>query len=84
MPTRPEKPRGIRFPLATLLLPLLLAGVVFVLLPGSTFYLIFLALSPLMAIGHVITERRGGRREYREKLHEYETALEAARTRLVL
>ncbi|MER5643745.1 FtsK/SpoIIIE domain-containing protein [Streptosporangium sp. NPDC002524] len=82
VPARPEQPKGIRFPLATVLLPLALAGVVFVLMPGSTIYLIFLALSPLMAVAHVITERRGGRREYREKLREYDTAISAARSRL--
>lgn len=82
VPARPPQPRGMRFPLATVLLPLVLAGVVFALLPGSWYYLIFLGLSPLMVIGHVITERRGGRREYREKLREYETALAAAQRKL--
>ncbi|MFY1625660.1 FtsK/SpoIIIE domain-containing protein [Micromonospora sp. WMMD723] len=82
VPAAPEQPKGIRFPLATVLLPLLLAGVIFLLLPNSGYYLIFLAFAPLMAVAHVVTERRGGRREYREKLRDYRAGLAQARERL--
>ncbi|GFJ81078.1 FtsK/SpoIIIE domain-containing protein [Phytohabitans houttuyneae] len=82
VPAEPERPRGFRFPLATVLLPLLLAGVIYVLLPNSLFYLVFLAFSPLMAIAHVITERRSGRGEYREKLAAYQAELAAVRQQL--
>ncbi|SCF41949.1 DNA segregation ATPase FtsK/SpoIIIE, S-DNA-T family [Micromonospora matsumotoense] len=82
VPAAPEQPKGIRFPLATVLLPLLLAGVIFLVLPNSGYYLIFLAFAPLMAVAHVVTERRGGRREYREKLRDYRAGLAQARERL--
>ncbi|HEY8458660.1 MAG TPA: FtsK/SpoIIIE domain-containing protein [Actinopolymorphaceae bacterium] len=36
----------------------------------------------MLAIAHVISDRRSGRKEYREKLKEYEKELAAARTRL--
>ena len=82
VPAKPEQPRGIRFPLAMVLLPLIAAGVIFLFWRNNMYFLIFLALSPLMALGHFITERRGGRKEYREKLRAYETELAAARARL--
>jgi S-DNA-T family DNA segregation ATPase FtsK/SpoIIIE len=82
VPAKPEKPRGLRFPLATVLLPLLAAGVVFALFPGQAYFLIFLALSPLMALGHFLTERRGGHKDYREKDRVYRAELAAARARL--
>ena len=75
VPAMPDKPRGFRFPLATVLLPLALAGLLYVFLPNSWYFLIFLAFSPVMAIAHFITERRSGRADYRQKLAEYETAL---------
>lgn len=82
VPAEPERPRGFRFPLATVLLPLLAAGVLYAVMPDSGYFLIFLALSPLMAIGHFITERRSGRKEYKEKERTYRAELTAAQARL--
>jgi DNA segregation ATPase FtsK/SpoIIIE, S-DNA-T family len=82
VPAAPDRPRGLRFPLAAVLLPLLLAGVLYALIPNSGYFLIFLAFSPLMAVAHVITERRGGHKEFREKRRVYEADLAATRARL--
>jgi S-DNA-T family DNA segregation ATPase FtsK/SpoIIIE len=82
VPTAPDRPRGLRFPLAMVVIPLIAAAVLFAFLPGSPYYLIFLALSPVMAVGHFITERRGGHKEYKEKLGAYEAELAAAKDRL--
>ncbi|MGH3716665.1 MAG: FtsK/SpoIIIE domain-containing protein, partial [Micromonosporaceae bacterium] len=82
VPAEPTKPRGFRFPLATVLLPLLLAGLLYAFMPNSWYFLIFLAFSPVMAIAHVITERRSGRKDYKEALKEYEAELAAIDARL--
>jgi DNA segregation ATPase FtsK/SpoIIIE, S-DNA-T family len=82
VPARPERPKGFRFPLATVLVPLLLGAVLYQVMPDSKLYLLFLAFSPLMAIASVVSERRSGRREYREKLRIFEAELAAARSRL--
>ena len=82
VPAAPERPRGFRFPLATVLLPLLLAGLLYALIPNSGYFLIFLAFSPLMAVAHVITERRGGHKDFRQQRRAYDAELAAARARL--
>jgi S-DNA-T family DNA segregation ATPase FtsK/SpoIIIE len=82
MPAAPDKPHGVHFPLATVLLPLALGGVLYWLMPDSKFYLIFLAFSPVMAVAHLITERRSGRKEYKEKLRRYEADISLARARI--
>ncbi|HEX6685130.1 MAG TPA: FtsK/SpoIIIE domain-containing protein [Candidatus Limnocylindrales bacterium] len=82
IPAAPEKPRGFHFPLATVLLPLLAAGAFYIWMPGSAYFLIFLALSPVMAIASVISDRRSGRKEHRLALKEYQKRLDAARERL--
>jgi S-DNA-T family DNA segregation ATPase FtsK/SpoIIIE len=50
IPAKPEKPRGFHFPIATVIFPLVAAGACYLWFPGSAYFLIFLALSPLMAI----------------------------------
>jgi S-DNA-T family DNA segregation ATPase FtsK/SpoIIIE len=82
VPAEPEQPRGFRFPLAMVVVPLIAAAALFAFLPGSPYYLIFLALSPVMALGHYVTERRGGRKEYKDKLRTYHAELAAAKARL--
>jgi S-DNA-T family DNA segregation ATPase FtsK/SpoIIIE len=82
VPAEPDKPRGFRFPLAMVLLPLAAAAVIYAVMPHSGFFLIFLALSPVMAVAHFVTERRSGRKEYKEKLRTYQAELAAARARL--
>ncbi len=82
MPAEPTPPHGFRFPIATLLVPLLAAGLCYAVLPGSTYYLVFLALSPLMAVANLVSDRRSGRKEYRTKLRAYTAELAAAHNRL--
>lgn len=82
IPAKPDKPKGFHFPLATVILPLIIAGACYIWFPGSAYFLIFLALSPLMVIASLISDRRSGRKEYRTSLKEYEKRLEQARLRL--
>ncbi|GAA3076321.1 FtsK/SpoIIIE domain-containing protein [Streptosporangium carneum] len=72
LPRRPEEPRNPRFPLVAILLPLLLAGVAYAVFPGAGYFLIFLALSPILVLANVVSDRRGGRREFRTAVEEYE------------
>ncbi len=71
-PGRPEKPRGMRIPMIAALLPLLLGGVVWWLFPGAGYFIIFLALSPVLLIANVVSDRRSGRKEHREAVRDYE------------
>lgn len=82
IPAKPDKPRGFHFPLATVIFPLIAAGACYLWFPGSAYFLIFLALSPLMAIASLISDKRSGRKEYRTALKEYDKRLETARDRL--
>ncbi|MGH4015181.1 MAG: FtsK/SpoIIIE domain-containing protein [Pseudonocardiaceae bacterium] len=82
VPGRPRPARGFRFPVLAVLLPLLAAGALYLLWPGSGYFLIFLVLSPLMIVANVISDRRSGRAEYKAALREYEQGLTAARARL--
>ncbi|MEU4565576.1 FtsK/SpoIIIE domain-containing protein [Micromonospora sp. NPDC023956] len=72
VPRRPEPPRTVRFPLLAILLPVLLAGVAYAIFPNAGYLLLFMALSPLLLLANVFSDRRGGRREYRLALAEYE------------
>ncbi|WP_211588820.1 FtsK/SpoIIIE domain-containing protein [Allorhizocola rhizosphaerae] len=72
-PAKPEKPKGVRIPLLAALLPLLLGAVIWVIFPAASYFLIFFALSPLLLIAHFVSDRRSGRREYRDALRDYET-----------
>ncbi|TDD92510.1 FtsK/SpoIIIE domain-containing protein [Actinomadura rubrisoli] len=82
IPAEPDRPRGLRFPLAMVLVPLAAAGALYLFMPGSRFYLLFLALSPLMAVAHFATERRGGRKDHRDKTRAYRADLAAAHARM--
>ncbi|HEU5160093.1 MAG TPA: FtsK/SpoIIIE domain-containing protein [Streptosporangiaceae bacterium] len=81
VPAAPDRPRGLRFPLAMVIVPLIAAAVLFTFLPGSPYFLVFLALSPVMALAHFVTERRGGHKEYKEKLTAYQAELAGANAR---
>ncbi|GIH08530.1 cell division protein FtsK [Rhizocola hellebori] len=71
-PGRPEKPRGVRIPMIAAALPLLLGAVVWWLFPNAGYFLIFLALSPVLLIANVISDRRSGRKEHRDAVREFE------------
>ncbi|MFI6227647.1 FtsK/SpoIIIE domain-containing protein [Micromonospora echinospora] len=72
VPRRPEPPRTVRFPLLAILLPVLLAGVAYAIFPNAGYLLLFMALSPLLLLANVFSDRRGGRKEYRQALADYE------------
>jgi S-DNA-T family DNA segregation ATPase FtsK/SpoIIIE len=72
VPGRPEAPRLARFPFVIVLVPLAMAGVMYWMFPRAGYFLIFLALSPVLLLATAIADRRSGRREYRTDLREYE------------
>ncbi|HEV1996963.1 MAG TPA: FHA domain-containing protein [Candidatus Dormibacteraeota bacterium] len=77
----PSEPRPARLPIAAALLPLVLGGVL-LLFYRSPLTLIFLALSPLLAIGSYLEGRLGGRGEYRKAVASFRTGLEELRREL--
>lgn len=79
VPSEPEKPSGRRFPLVSLLAPVVI-GVALVAVLHSLVYLAFIALSPVMVLSNYLGDRRHGRREYRTKLAEYHRAAAALDT----
>ena len=86
VPAEPEKPKARRFPLAAVLLPLLLGGGLFLFARGSggnyAFYLAFIALSPLMALANLASDHFGGRKEYRRRKAAYDQEVAALEARL--
>jgi S-DNA-T family DNA segregation ATPase FtsK/SpoIIIE len=66
-----------RFPLIASLLPLL-AGIVMAVLLHNAIYLIFTALSPIMAVASYVSERRSGRDRYSERAARFRRDLSAA------
>ena len=76
VPVEPERPGGFRLPWAATLLPLVLCGALYFVLPGgyAAYLLLMMALSPLMAVVTVLGDRRSGRREYARAKAEYDRA----------
>jgi S-DNA-T family DNA segregation ATPase FtsK/SpoIIIE len=75
-PTEPALRERNRFPLVAILLPLV-AGVAMVAFTHSPTYLLFVLLSPLMAVGTFVTDRTGGKRSAKALRDAY--AAECAR-----
>ncbi|MEH3054560.1 MAG: FtsK/SpoIIIE domain-containing protein [Patulibacter minatonensis] len=65
-PKVPEQPRAPRLPLVAAIVPAI-AGVVLWRLTGQTFMLMLCALSPVMVLGTWLSDRLGGRAEYRDR-----------------
>lgn len=87
IPVPPTEPRGFRFPWVTVLIPLLLGGVLYLIFPRMGYFLIFMVFSPLMVVANLIGDRRSGRKEYlrHKKVHdtkqaEFQAALAATAT----
>lgn len=76
VPVEPERPGGFRLPWAATLLPLVLCGALYFVLPGGygAYLLLMMGLSPLMAVATVIGDRRSGRRDYARAKADYEQA----------
>ncbi|MEW9555127.1 FtsK/SpoIIIE domain-containing protein [Nonomuraea sp. NPDC050783] len=75
VPRRPEAPRAVRFPLIAIVLPLVLAGAAYLVFPGAAYFLAFAALSPVLMVANLISDRRGGRRDHREATAEHDRLL---------
>ncbi|MBB5076750.1 FtsK/SpoIIIE domain-containing protein [Nonomuraea endophytica] len=82
LPRRPQEPRTIRFPLIAILLPLVLAGAVYLIFPGAAYFLAFAALSPILMVANLVSDRRGGRRDYKTACAEYDRERAALLERL--
>ncbi|CUU55007.1 DNA segregation ATPase FtsK/SpoIIIE, S-DNA-T family [Parafrankia irregularis] len=75
-PAAPTEPRAFRFPVASVVLPLIAAAVMFLVMPGARYYLAFMVLSPVMLLVSAWSDRRGGRAEYRRLTAEHDQVLE--------
>jgi DNA segregation ATPase FtsK/SpoIIIE, S-DNA-T family len=76
VPIEPSAPAGFRFPWIMTLIPLLLCGVLYFVLPGGfgAYLLVMMAVSPLMIVMNLISDRRSGRRDHLQKKAAYEIA----------
>ena len=73
----PDEAGKPRFPLIASLLPLV-AGIVMAVVLKNPIYLIFTALSPIMAVGSYVTDKRSGRDRYAERAARFQRDLVAA------
>ncbi len=80
-PPPPEIVGSQRFPIITLVVPLLLAGVLFA-VTRNALSVLFLALSPLMLVGSYAERKYALRRELRESGERYDRELAEFRTQL--
>ncbi|GGF44928.1 hypothetical protein GCM10011519_18460 [Marmoricola endophyticus] len=78
LPPEPKRPDRPPFPLAMMLVPVLM-GVVLYLVTRSAYSLIFLGMSPLMALASFSTGSRHQRRRWRGEVREYARRTAAVR-----
>jgi S-DNA-T family DNA segregation ATPase FtsK/SpoIIIE len=71
VPIEPQPTKSRSFPLVAILVPLAL-GIVLAVVSHSPQYLLFALMSPLIFIGNAITDRRSGRRSYRDLRSQFE------------
>ena len=71
MPDAPPEPERPSFPMVAVITPVF-AGVLMAFLFRQPQYLAFIALSPMMVIGNVFSDRRRSRRGYRQRVADYE------------
>ncbi len=81
VPKAPAEQRRRSFPIIAALAPLAL-GLVMVSITKNPTFLVFCLMSPVMLGANFISERRGGAKNYKEKLAEYHENLEKAQTQL--
>lgn len=81
VPKAPEEPRRRGFPIIAALLPLVLGGAM-VAITGSVTFLLFCLMSPVMLFANYVSEKRGGAKNYKQRLTEYHEKLETAQKRL--
>jgi S-DNA-T family DNA segregation ATPase FtsK/SpoIIIE len=81
LPEPPPEPQKASFPVLALVAPVLI-GVLMAVLLRQPAYLAFVALSPIMMVGNVVTERHRGKRGYRQRVADFEQRHEQARKEL--
>ncbi|KQY64688.1 MULTISPECIES: FtsK/SpoIIIE domain-containing protein [unclassified Nocardioides] len=81
MPTRPEEPRGRPLPWVMVLAPAVMA-VPMALLLDNMRYLLFGLMSPLLALANFISDKVYNRKEYRQKVVEYDATVVALEKRI--
>ena len=75
-PKEPDKPGGFRMPWVAALMPLVIGGAIFVLFPRYGAYLVvMMMLSPLMLVANAVSDRRGGKKSYKNRMRDHEAAL---------
>lgn len=81
LPAAPAEPRARKIPLFAIAIPLLL-GVGMALLLKTKTYLLFALMSPLMAVGNVISDRRTATKNQRAEKRHYAEEMKMAQARL--
>jgi DNA segregation ATPase FtsK/SpoIIIE, S-DNA-T family len=71
MPDPPSEPERPSFPMVAVITPVF-AGVLMAFLFKQLQYLAFIALSPMMVIGNLFSDRRRSKRGYRQRVADYE------------
>ncbi|MHB8959304.1 MAG: FHA domain-containing protein, partial [Candidatus Limnocylindrales bacterium] len=74
----PTEPAKGRIPLATSIVPLVLAGVMLVAMPGSQMYLLFALMSPAIAVASYLEERSRGGSAFRAQSEKFRATVDAA------
>lgn len=82
LPAPPTRPAKNKFPLATAILPLIL-GVVMVKVNHQIYYLLICLLSPLMAVGSAVSDRRSGRHQYRKDRRRFDETIREAEAQTI-
>ena len=76
-PDEPPRPAAHSLPLASALVPLAMGGVLFA-VTKSALMLLFILMSPVLAVTSTVTDRRSGKGRYREQMAAYRAALAGA------
>lgn len=81
-PDPPEPPRRLPMPIVALMIPLLMAPILYYTSHGNLASLSFIALSPLMMVGNFVYNKRVGQTTFKEDVVNFENNLAALVTRL--
>jgi DNA segregation ATPase FtsK/SpoIIIE, S-DNA-T family len=73
-PEPPQRPQSQRFPVATLIAPILMGGVLYV-ATRNVMSILFVVLSPLMLLGSFLENRIAGKRQWKQGQAEFRAAL---------
>ncbi|WP_460434341.1 FHA domain-containing protein, partial [Angustibacter speluncae] len=81
LPDLPRAPQRRRIPWLLALAPLVLAGVLYLVVPSFGPFLLFMAMSPLLVVGTALVDRRHGRQDHAEDLARAEAERARGRER---